>query len=201
MELVNKIKKILFNPIGFYDSLKSEKGFKTVFTYFVITSFFGIVLSFIVNFIWPEVSVYFLKKILGDFAAGEADQSSGALVTLGFWAVSLLVSFLWAGLLHGWILIFGGKENYEKSYQLYIYAKTPQFILGWIPLFGLFAWIYYVVLLIIGTQRVHGISQKKAILMYVIPFGVIVLLSVIGLIFIMTLFSNNPELFTSIAKQ
>jgi len=58
-----------------------------------------------------------------------------------------------------------------------------------------------VVLLIIGTQRVHGISQKKAILMYVIPFGVIVLLSVIGLIFIMTLFSNNPELFTSIAKQ
>ena len=98
-------------------------------------------------------------------------------------------------------------ENITNSYlkKLELIKKSIPGEIKFIDLFLStvkdFAWIYYVVLLIIGTQRVHGISQKKAILMYVIPFGVIVLLSAIGLILIMTLFSNNPELLTSVVKQ
>ena len=83
--------------------------------------------------------------------------------------MSLIGSFIGAALLHAWIYIFGGRENYSKTYQLAVYASTPSLAFGWIPVVGAFAWIYNIVLLIMGTQHIHHIPRKKAILMYVIP--------------------------------
>ncbi len=93
---------------------------------------------------------------------------------LGYGAM-LLLSFVFAGLLHGWILLFGGKEKYAKTYQLYIYSSTPGYVFGWIPFIGYFALIYDLILLIIGTQKVHKISPMKSILMYVIPAVLLIL--------------------------
>ena len=57
---------------------------------------------------------------------------------------------------------------------------------------GFFAGIYSLILLILGTEKLHGISRRRAILMYVIPAAILALFAIVGLIFAMTLFSSLP---------
>ena len=87
-------------------------------------------------------------------------------------------SFLWAAILYVWILLFEGQADYKKTYQLYAYTKTPIFIFGWIPVLGFLAGIYRLILLIYGTAEVHKIRFRTAVLMYVIPYVIFMLLSI-----------------------
>ncbi len=100
------------------------------------------------------------------------DYSQFTIVGLTFfgYVFGLAFSFVSAGLLHLWILIFGGKSDYSKTYQLSVYSLTPSIILRWIPFIGFFSSFYALYILIVGTPEIHReISMKKSILMYVIP--------------------------------
>ena len=171
MELFDKIKSILFKPTKFFSNLK-EKGVKDAFLFSILLGLFSVILNLLTKY----SAFYNLAVLYG--------LSFPTFVIL-FFILSLLSQFAFAGLLHVWILIFGGKEKYSKTYQLSIYSLTPSWLVGWIPFAGpLVATIYYLVLLIVGTQQVHKIRRTKAILMYVVPailFGF--------LIFVLLIFS------------
>ena len=140
----------------------------------------------------PAYSIGVIEKMFGITIPTEAIQVPTILTTLMYYVLSLGLAFVVAGLLHLWILLFGGKADYTKSYQLYVYAYTPTYVLGWIPFLGFFAGIYSLILLILGTEKMHGISRRKTILMYVIPAVVFAILAIIGLIFLITVFKSLP---------
>ncbi|PIZ51232.1 hypothetical protein COY27_04380 [Candidatus Woesearchaeota archaeon CG_4_10_14_0_2_um_filter_33_13] len=199
--IIHKIKLVLMEPLLFFDKLRSEQGIKSSFLYFLILSLFGVVMGLIINAIWPTMATSLLQKFMGITLPTETSQSTIIFTTLSFWLLSLLLSFIWAGLLHAWILVFSGKENYEKTYQLYVYSKTPSFVFGWIPFFSLFAWVYSLILLVVGTEKIHSISRKKAILMYLIPVGIFLLLA-IGFIFLTAvMIKNNPEFLANLPES
>lgn len=107
--------------------------------------------------------------------------------------LALILSFVISGIIHIWIKIFGGKENYSKTYQIFTYSKTPGLIFSWIPILGYITWIYEIALLTIGTHKVHGIRRTKAILMYVIPLIialVIILILAIAALYSMGIFMH-----------
>ena len=110
----------------------------------------------------------------------------------------LLLGFFIAGLLHAWILIFRGKAGYDKTYQLYVYSRTPQFLFGWIPVLGFIAYIYGLVILIMGTMKMHKISKTKSILMYVIPIGIFLLFMLVFWGFALYAISMRPEVLQEI---
>ena len=85
-------------------------------------------------------------------------------------------------ILHVWTKIFGGKGNLKDSAKLYIYAITPGYLLGWIPVLGSLSWFYVAYLLIIGSQKINGLSKRKATLIFGIPFGLAVAVTIIGII-------------------
>lgn len=170
----------MLEPARFFDTLKKETGVKTAFLYLLILGLWSAVLGLLVNLLFKDYSYNLMSKFLSKIAISAVplvQQTTGQTI---FWGVLgygliLVLGFIFAGILHGWILLFGGKEKYAKTYQLYIYSATPGLVLGWIPFIGFLTWIYDLVLLIIGTQKVHKISPMKSILMYVIPAVLLIL--------------------------
>ena len=190
--MINKIKDILTNPMFFFDKIKEENGVKKAFIYFMVLAFFSTLLAYLISLVMPAYSVGLLEKLFGVTIPEEALRSQTVLMTVFYYVLSLGLAFVVAGLLHVWILIFGGKADYTKSYQLYVYAYTPTYVFGWIPFLGFFAGIYSLILLIIGTEKMHDISRKRAILMYVIPAVIIMVFSIIGIVLAMAMLKNLP---------
>ena len=190
--MIQKAKDVLTDPMHFFDKIKEESGVKKAFIYFAILAFFSTLLAYLVNLVMPAYSIGIIERLFGTTIPAAAIQIPTVWTTLMYYVLSLGLAFVVAGLLHLWILIFGGKADYTKSYQLYVYAYTPTYVLGWIPFLGFFAGVYSLILLILGTEKMHDISRKKAILMYVIPAAIFLILGIIGMFFMMTLFKSLP---------
>jgi len=188
MDIIKRIKGILFEPSKFFDYLvkeknKKEKGFGNAFLFFAVMSLFVVVLAAIVAYWFQPFQMSMISKILGiSFPIMATPIWMTALFTILGYGIGLLMSFVGAAILHVWILIFGGKENYTETYKLYVYSKTPSYVFAWIPFIGFFVWIWSLVLLIQGTQKIHKISRLRAILMYVIPIIVVIVLALVLLI-------------------
>ncbi|MBW2994294.1 hypothetical protein KY315_02660, partial [Candidatus Woesearchaeota archaeon] len=70
-----------------------------------------------------------------------------------------------------------------------------------IPVLGFIAYIYGLVILIIGTMSLHKIRKTKAILMYVIPIGLFFLFMLVFWGFAIYFMSTNPEILQTILAQ
>jgi len=190
MHIIDTIAKLFSKPRDFFKGIRKEKTIKDAFFINLIFGLFYCVILMIFLFLMVSFFRMFTP-------AGKNTFPMYILfILVAVWFVLVIIfNFIWAGILHVWILIFGGKKGYKQTYQLSIYSSIPTYLLGWFPLIGLFASVYSVYLLIIGTQEVHGISKMKSILMYVIPIAVFALLIIIFYIFIMVMiFSQMPYL-------
>lgn len=198
MEIITKIKGVLTEPRTFFSQIGKEKGIGPAFVYYLLLTILSSVLAYIVMTFTGNISA---KIIYGMMGAGElaamADPrmmyGGGMLIVMFILGIgaALVGSFILAGILHVWILIFGGKNTYTETYKLYVYQATPRLLFGWIPIVNFFIWIWQLVLLIMGTMQVHNISRKKAILMYVIPLIVILGLMVFALIWVGMMFTSG----------
>jgi hypothetical protein len=169
MEFIERVKNVLFSPKSFFAGIKKEKGVNSAFGYFAVISLIGALLAFLINTFFGPYFNDIMSSFLG-VPMPQEEFDSLLIISILFYGLSLGVSFISAGLLHVWILIFGGKSNYSKTYQLYVYSSTPNFLFSWIPFIGFLSSFYYLALLIIGTPEVHKeISMNKSILMYVLP--------------------------------
>lgn len=198
MDFFGTVKKILSMPAKFFSGLKKENTLANSFLYFAIITAFSTVMGFIFQTLFPQLSYDILKTFYGLNFPNTHTFSivARALFTIIGYAIMLGFSFAVVGLLHLWIMIFDGKEEYVKTYQLYAYSSTPNALLGWIPFISSVTWIWGMILLIIGTQKMHGIPKNKAILMYVIPAIILVIIYILFLIlfipFLKTILANLP---------
>ncbi len=165
-EIIAKTKKIIFSPKEFFKDLNEPK-IKDAFVFAAFWSLVRAVLAFLISI--PIASVF-------------GKSLSYPQVVLGFIA-ELIIGFVAAFLLYLWLRLFGGKGNYLKTYQLYVYSNTPNMLLGWLPIISIIAGIYGLYILIVGTREIHKIGNKKSILIYLIPMIVIVILLLVGTIF------------------
>ncbi|MBW3011315.1 YIP1 family protein [Candidatus Woesearchaeota archaeon] len=189
MEFIEKIKSVLTEPSRFFSQIGKEKGIGPAFVYLLVLTIISSILAYIVMIFTGNLSAKIMYTMMG---AGElaamADPTliygSGMLFFLFIIGIiaALVGSFVVAAILHVWILIFGGKNTYVETYKLYVYKSTPSLLLGWIPLLNMLTWIWGLVLLIIGTMKVHNISKKRAILMYVIPLIVLLAFFILGMV-------------------
>lgn len=196
---IKKIKSVLFNPSVFFKNVSREKGVKSSFGYFALLSAFATVLSFILFSLFPSLYMS-IPKILGFNYPEPFIPGFGLFLILSAlgYVLSLAFSFLWGAILHVWIMIFGGEGKYSESYNLYIYAITPRVLLSWIPFISFFGWFWEVGLLIIGTQKVYGFSKTKAVLMYLIPALIYVIIVIAFYVFVSFVLKNSMPIDSSI---
>lgn len=182
MNIVQRAIAVLTQPRAFFRGLKRENGVRDAFVYFLVLSFAFLVVHTVISMLLRPMLMTWVSAFLG---APPQKETSAMLLIMGMifsYVLGLGLIFVYAGILHVWILIFGGKAGYAKTLQLLVYSATPSYLFGWIPLVGVIASICSLVFLIIGTQEVHGISKLKSILMYVMPV-VILLISFVLLFF------------------
>ncbi|NMB66661.1 hypothetical protein GYA25_01210 [Candidatus Woesearchaeota archaeon] len=161
--ITNKIKRIFSKPSKFFEDLNKEEGVGESFKFYAILFLFYTLLYYGVLFLFKNSEKFFLFSIPLSYGLG------------------LGLSFVGAAILHVWILIFGGKEKYSKTYQLSVYSSLPSLLFGWFPIIGhLVGSIYSICLLIIGTQKVYKIPKIKTLWMYVfIPLIILLVLIIL----------------------
>jgi hypothetical protein len=170
-DLFAKTKSVLVNPRLFYQNLK-ENTYKPALVYYSLWTLIRLLISFIITFfISKQTNSPFIVPIL----------------IIGYF-LALGVSFISALFLHAWIKLFKGKGTYTQTYQLYIYSDTANLILGFLPIVSFIAKLYGLYMLIIGTQVVHGINKRTAIIMYLVPIAIILAISILALVGVLTIF-------------
>jgi hypothetical protein len=192
MNIFKVIGAVITRPTEFFENVsKGKDNLGFAFGYFAVLSLFATVVGIIFNLIFRTLFASAFGKLTFLFAAA-GTLSTVVFFILGY-ALRLGLSFGFAGLLHVWILICAGKDSssmkgYVKTYELGAYAGTPSMLFGWVPFVG---FIWSLILLIIGTQKVHGFSRQKAILMYVIPVVIISLIGILIAILLVSFFMQS----------
>ena len=182
MNIIKKISNILFHPAPFFSQVEKEKGINTAFLYFLILTIFSFALSTIIAYLWPKAYTLFLPIFTESIPIKQIFLGS----LFGF-LFSLPLSFIAGFFLYLWLAIFGGKKAFSEAYKLYVYSRTPKLVFGWIPIVNILIWIYSLILLIIGTQKIYKFSSLKATLIYVIPLAIMII--IFGLIAIFAIFA------------
>ncbi len=167
---INKAQEVLKKPKIFFEKVVKEKGYKEAFSYYAILSIISTILTFIVGLILNP-------SILSKGDLNPVIVGSGLVVGYLF---NLALTFVFTGILYLWIKLWKGKEDYQKTYLLFVYSRTPQLAIGWIPFVGIAGWLYSFYLLMIGTQKIHKISQKSSVIMYVVPLILFIVISIVA---------------------
>jgi len=150
-----RVKFVLTRPRDFFDEVLHEKGYRKSTNYFALLIAVNTIVSTVVFF------------IVNPLDAG---------VHLGYLTLSILIAvvtrviyaLVGVSLVHFWIKRFGGVAGYVKTYQVFVYSRTPGLIVERIPILGGLANIYSFYLQIIGVAKIHKISYRKVIAAYVV---------------------------------
>jgi hypothetical protein len=120
-----------------------------------------------------------LAKALANFGAYVATVSLFTVYAL--FLVSLVGIFIVGFLWHVFVLLFaGGNRDIVPTIKTTMYASTPFFLLGWIPVVAIIGWIWYLVLLILGIKETQDTTMGQAILIVVVPLVLLLILFALG---------------------
>lgn len=175
MQLIDKIKIVLFQPDSFFVHLKKEEGLKPALIYLVLLSLFSAAMTTVVYLLLQHFSPGLLQKLIG------ADQgltlTQFSLTSLGNYVLGLLASFFAVGILFVWLYLFGGRVPYSKTFQLFAYANTPAYLLGWIPFVNILTMVWSLLLYVKGTRKVYGFTLQRTLSAYGIALLLLILFS------------------------
>jgi hypothetical protein len=182
---LDTIKQVLFEPKKFFNSLAKRKHYNLgdALRFLLTVGVFYVLMSLLVQLLFSALGVTVqgmlgskMDKMMMPFVGGLRFVFNiiGAVFQYAGLIISSFVSALIVWL---WLMLWGGKGDYQKAYSLYIYAMTPVLVLGWLPLVGgLVAGIWNLVLLILGTIALYNMPTKKAVLIWVLPIVILTIL-------------------------
>jgi hypothetical protein len=165
LSIGERIKGFLFSPSETFDASRGDT-LGDAFKYFVVIL---VIYALLVAIIVAGVFLLF-ADILATFSVRGLPfgAAAGPLVAVGFFLVAIVVgiigvfiSGLW---LHIWVYLVGGRNGVEQTIKAVMYGETPSLILGWIPIINLIAWIWALIVGIIGIRQLHWLSTGKAVL-------------------------------------
>ena len=120
--------------------------------------------------------------IIGDVAAGAAENFSGFIISLGAFFVYLVFLFYLLGvfvsglIIHAFVLLMGGTKGAKQTIKTTMYASTPFLLLGWIPIVSTISYIWSLVLLVIGIRENQQMETGNAVLVVIIPIVLVIIL-------------------------
>jgi len=174
--LLEKIKKVIFQPNEFFEGVKNEAGIMEAFKFFVVVSLVYLVFTIVLFFATPSM---LLGGFLG-FGPLSGLFSAIAVGTPIFIYISLIASiFVGAAITHIVAMLLGGKGDYSATYKALAYASTPSLLAGWIPFLGILAGLYSFYLAIVGISKLHQVTLARAFVIVIIPVIIFIVLSVV----------------------
>jgi hypothetical protein len=192
VEFIEKATGILFRPVEIFQQLR-EESFGDAFVYYGVLLVMYAILSSLLSL------VGFLL-LLPWITLGGMIPRFGLLpaVFLPFFLVATILAFiigLFVGgaILHLFVYLAGGRKEVEQTLKAVMYSSTPVFIFGWIPLVGVLALVYALILEILAVRELQEISTGRAILAVIAPFLLIFFLIILALaLFLIVSTTSGP---------
>lgn len=124
----SKVKKLMFNPAGFFVDAQKQKGYKEPTKFLFVTLFFISILFLFLLLILPsDLKIKFIFEFSGVMSA--LGLGASHLWILSFLTLLEIFAFGFVGVLAGSLMIhifsvfFGGKGKYEDSYKIVAYVS------------------------------------------------------------------------------
>lgn len=164
MNIHEKLKRVLTEPSNFFDSIKYETGLEGPFKFLAFFSIFYVLGDGILSF-------FFYKDIT---------NLDILFLTIAMKYLQLLIlTFVSAGIMHLFAILFKGQGKYEDTYKSLVYGSAPILLFGWIPLFAIIPGIYSLYLEIKGISKLHDVSMGRSAAIVVTPIIIVLFLTVI----------------------
>ncbi len=128
-------KKVVLEPREFYRDMPSKGGFENPLGFLAISAGFYFILEVVVSGLPNAVNAFFLVCLAYIFGPG---------------ILMLACQYL-----------FEGEGDYEGTLRACAYAGVT-LTLAWIPVLGIFSYLYSSYLIFLGTQKVHLLDSTKA---------------------------------------
>ena len=173
LSIVERIKGFLFSPSDTFDASK-EDTLGDALKYFVV------ILAIFAGIFAVLIAVLFslFAGMLGMFGVPMMPfgAAMGPLLAVGFFIfvlvggiIGVFIDGLW---LHLWVYVVGGRNGVGQTIKAVMYGATPSFLLGWIPIVGIIAGIWALIVGIIGVRQLHELSTGKAVLAVIIAIAI-----------------------------
>jgi hypothetical protein len=174
--LVETTKRVLGHPVPLFRALSRPSGIGSPLLYAVIVGWIGVAAATFYSALFQSLvgsSLAGLGSERPELAAalGFAQGWGGFLFQLVFAPLGLAIGlFVAAGVFHLMLLLLGGAQrDFETSFAVVGYAQGPAIVML-IPFCGsLVAWIWTLVLYVVGLSEAHGISRGKAAAAVLLP--------------------------------
>lgn len=169
-------KEVMFDPLVLYAKLNPKKEYRTASVYFLKVQ--GVIIALIMLlFVWMMV----LSGIDNALGTLNVSQTVQVLIFIGgaIIAFPILLLFAWgmlwlnAGIMHLFVLFFGGKQGYVETFKVYAYSISPN-VFSALPFVNWFSGIYMIILQVIGIKVRHKLSWAKSMAIVIVPLVLII---------------------------
>lgn len=171
MRFSETVRSVLGSPGQTFEQMSRAGGIGPAFKFYALLAGFGWVVIFGYQLLFMMVQPGGLPPPLGNF---EQPQIIVAMV-LSFFVLLvfvLLSVFLFAGLYHCVLLVFGaGSGGFKTTFRVAAYAHGATSVLLLIPFCGQYIqFVWSLVALVVGLQKAHRISVAPALAAVLIPW-------------------------------
>jgi transcription elongation factor Elf1 len=172
-------KMVLFSPQTLFRKMTHTGGNMEPLAFGILAGSIGSMLGLFWQSLLPGSLFLLGHSFLSQFAVG-------ILVLFVLVAIPVMVGigiFIYSGILHFLLIIVRGANNgFEATFRVVSYSQAVQ-IFGIIPFVGgWIAWVWQLVVQIIGLKEMHETSYLRVILAFVLPLIVGILLFLLVLI-------------------
>jgi len=186
-DLMSEMKGFIMSPSEMFKKT-SGKSLGAAYQYYAaLLVFFTILFGIVVVSIGLAAFTSMVDSmagmpIIGDVAAGAAENFSGFIISLGAFFVYLVFLFYLLGvfvsglIIHAFVLLMGGTKGAKQTIKTTMYASTPFLLLGWIPIVSTISYIWSLVLLVIGIRENQQMETGNAVLVVIIPIVLVIIL-------------------------
>ncbi|CAG0950967.1 MAG: YIP1 family protein [Candidatus Methanoperedens sp.] len=190
MDFYEKVKGFILEPSKTFDATKEDTLEDALKYYVGITAIFSAI---------SAVLSAFASTLFGSMMGGFGmmmGASAGIAVAISIFVMLLILMVIWAfiggAIIHIFVYIVGGRKGIVKTIIALMYADTPYLLFGWIPIIGLIAAIWSLVLSVLGIRQFQELTTGRAILAIFIPIIIIGIIVFVAMIAVFT-FAIGPS--------
>lgn len=184
-DFIDKMKGFLFSPVETFQASRSEELGEAVRYYVILLAFYSLLSGILIG-----IGLSVLSSIPG--MGGAVVPVGGLFMIIIIFIAGLIGIFITGIILHIFVYLVGGRNGLEQTLKAVMYASTPSLLLGWIPLIGIIAAIWVIVLEVLGIRELHDISTGRAVLAVLLPIVIVVLLVFLAVILGFFLLGTAP---------
>ncbi len=159
---IDTARRVVLEPLRFFASLPRSGSFVNPLVFALICIEISAILGGLLGLIGVGAN-----RGLGNFI--------GSIIAAPI--IGAIVLFIGAGILHLLVMLVVGAGNsgFEATFRVAAYAAVVDLV-SWIPLIGWLLSLYGIYLTVVGIREMHQTTTGKAVLVVLIPAGVVLLL-------------------------